>query len=246
MLRPGLGIRAGVFDPPAVFGRVLFSPAPVASGLPSARVSVETPPPSVPAPVTPLSSPPSEAATWLSALWSTPAGPRGARGAPPKSGSQIIRDKSAVILAKTNVQPNPVAVALGLGPCRIAAVDPKRTNDRPSEKLTAAVGHQARTGHYVASYHITWVAQYGTVPDIRGREYSHLCHTPCCVAPTHGVWENNKDNKARNSCRDGKSHYLFDNGPNDRHLLRLCSHEPPCLSGTEVFNWQHPSVDNSI
>lgn len=90
-------------------------------------------------------------------------------GPPVKSGQAQIKDKAAVILSKATPQPNPIAEALGLGACMVVEpTDNSRTNNRPFEKLTAALGHRARSGHNVPSYHITWVAENGAPPPMAG------------------------------------------------------------------------------
>jgi hypothetical protein len=99
------------------------------------------------------------------------------------------------------------------------------------------------TGHNVPSYHITWVAENGPPPKVSGGlEYSHRCHQKWCVAPAHGIWETNAVNRQRNGCAAGRSHFLLDNGPNDRHLIKICPHNPECLSGTFVQNMDHPAI----
>ncbi|KAL9044374.1 MAG: hypothetical protein Q9214_002483 [Letrouitia sp. 1 TL-2023] len=178
--------------------------------------------------------------SFLRKLWYKPAEKR-PRGAPIKAGEAQIKDKAAVIMNKAELQFNPVAATLGLGDCMIVKTsDTSRTTNRPFEKLTAAIGQEQRTGHNMLSYHITWVAANG--PTAGGREYSHRCHQKCCVATKHGVWESGLKNTRRKICADGKSHFLLDNGPDDKYLVRICPHEPECLSGTLVANMQHPAI----
>jgi hypothetical protein len=182
-------------------------------------------------------------ATFLRQLWEKPAEKR-PRGAPVKSGKAQIQDKAAIILGKATPLSNPVAAALNLGDCMIVEpTDRHRTNNRPFEKLSAALGHRKRTAHNVPSYHITWIAANGPPPPTSGREeYSHRCHQKWCVAPGHGVWETSTVNKKRNSCGAGRSHFLLDNGPDNRHLVKICPHDPECLSGVLVENMNHPSI----
>lgn len=167
------------------------------------------------------------------------------RGAPVKAGKEQVRSKAAVILAKSQPLSNPVAEALGLGPCMIVApTDTARTNNRPHEKLSAVLGHRKREAHYVPSYHITWAAEYGAPSDVPvGWGYSHRCHQKWCVAPGHGTWESNRANQERNSCADGKSHFLLSRA-GERHLLRICPHTVggECLSGTAVEDMNHPAI----
>lgn len=148
-----------------------------------------------------------------------------------------------MILSKATPQPNPIAVALGLGDCMIAEpTDKYRTNNRPFERISAAIGNRKHTGHNVPSYHITWVAANGPPLVGSGLEYSHRCHQKWCVAPAHGLWETGTVNKRRNVCASGHSHFLLDNGLDNRHLVKICPHDPECLSGTLVENMQHPAI----
>jgi hypothetical protein len=43
-------------------------------------------------------------------------------------------------------------------------------------------------------------------------------------------------------CAAGHSHFLLDNGPNDKHLVKICPHHPESLSGTFVQNMDHPAI----
>ncbi|KAI1781092.1 hypothetical protein F4818DRAFT_26682 [Hypoxylon cercidicola] len=137
-----------------------------------------------------------------------------------------------------------IAEALGLGHCQIAPVtDRNRTNTRPCEKLSAMFPpRKNRVSRWALSYHITWVAMFGLPPAEPGLSYSHRCHEPCCVNPKHGVWEPMRKNHARNTCRDGRSHMLLDNGEEGRHLITNCPHDPPCVSGTAVRGMEHSSI----
>jgi hypothetical protein len=179
---------------------------------------------------------------FLNLLWHKPAEAR-ARGAPVKAGKSQIQAKAKIILAKAKDVSNPVAEALNLGPCMIVEpTDKHRTSNRPFEKLSAAIGHRKHTGHNCLSYHITWVAENGEIPRVEGgAEYSHQCHQKWCVNPKHGQWENGAANKRRNICADGRSHFLLDNG-GIRHLVKICTHQPECLSGTLVQDMDHPDI----
>lgn len=87
------------------------------------------------------------------------------------------------------------------------------------------------------AYHITWVAEYGTIPNT-SLQYSHRCHNGRCVSPAHGVWETDQENKARNKCQ-GSSHLELPSGA----YLQLCTHIIPCLSAAPpVLSWLDPRV----
>ncbi len=87
------------------------------------------------------------------------------------------------------------------------------------------------------AYHITWVAEYGTIPNT-SLQYSHRCHNGKCINSAHGIWETDQENKARNKCH-GSSHLEL---PNHAYL-QLCTHSIPCLSAAPpVLSWSDPRV----
>lgn len=87
------------------------------------------------------------------------------------------------------------------------------------------------------AYHITWVAEYGVIPDT-SLQYSHRCHNGRCINPEHGIWETDLENKARNRCQ-GTSHLELPNHAD----LQLCAHSVPCLSSAAaVLSWSDSRV----
>jgi hypothetical protein len=89
------------------------------------------------------------------------------------------------------------------------------------------------------SYHITWVAWAGEdIP--AGLQYSHRCHQPTCIEPSHGTWETDEENKDRNRCK-GSSHIILSH---QAIAITLCDHSPePCLSAApEIVSGDDPRI----
>lgn len=160
-----------------------------------------------------------------------------------KAGKAQICDKAKYIRDRAKTSSNPVAKGIQLNECLLSApTGCQSSNARPRVKITTTLGHRVRSEHNVPSYHLTWCAANGCPDTPNGHEYSHRCHQPSCVQPLHGVWESSRDNKRRNVCANGKSHMLLRNQAADSYLIKLCPHEPECLSGTVVENMQHPTI----
>lgn len=167
--------------------------------------------------------------------------PSKGKGRPLKTGPEQIQDKAKVASDNATVHANPIAVALGLGNCQLGALDPHRTIKRPVTPLQATMGLK-REKKVILQYHLTWVAKYGPPATNPGDEYSHRCHQPCCINPLHGLWEQGGKNRGRGGCADGKSHWLLTLDCGTRKLMLNCPHDPCCLSGTVVVNWENPNI----
>ncbi|KAK9427106.1 hypothetical protein V1505DRAFT_318132 [Lipomyces doorenjongii] len=94
---------------------------------------------------------------------------------------------------------------------------------RPQRSMRVIVDGTPRKINFRA-YHITWMAANGPILPDNPPQYSHRCHQPLCVEPTHGVWESDVGNKDRNRC-SAHSHIFF-----QEHMLVLCPHTPCCLT----------------
>ena len=140
-------------------------------------------------------------------------------GRRPKSGRQVIESAAAAILAAAAPLPNPSAARLGLGPCLLGKGTGKKGEaGRPRKQLTGAVEPGGAMKQFVAmEYHVTWTAANSRPPpSVPGQQFSHRCHEPRCVEPSHGCWEMEGPNKARDVCRVGTAG-------------RPCPHVPVCL-----------------
>ena len=98
------------------------------------------------------------------------------------------------------------AACFGLAPCLLGkGIGKKGEAGRPRKQLTGAIGPSGATKKFVAmEYHVTWTsANSSTPPGVPGEQYSHRCHEPRGVEPSHGCWEMEGPNKARDVCRGG-------------------------------------------
>jgi len=91
--------------------------------------------------------------------------------------------------------------------------------------------------HNFRAYHITKITIDGPAP--RGREYSHRCHEPRCVNTVHGVWEHGRYNKDREGCINA-SHLILP----DLTIIRLCPHDPVCLTPIHIRHWDDRRIIN--
>ena len=162
--------------------------------------------------------------------------PTGIAGRPGKSGEDQIKDNARDILGKSIIQTNQPAEVLGLGPCMIstASLDGR---GRPVRSMRVTANEQAAIKREFRAYHVTWVAEFGVIPDIT-LQYSHRCHNELCVNPKHAVWESDLENKSRNMCRQ-HSHLRLPNAA----TIRLCPHLLPCISpAPDIDDWQDERV----
>lgn len=85
-------------------------------------------------------------------------------------------------------------------------------------------------------WHICWIASNGEAPT--SLQYSHRCHEGNCCEATHGIWENDATNKARNGCKSC-SHVVLQDG----RVIITCPHNPPCLCPFVVKEANRDSAD---
>jgi hypothetical protein len=158
-------------------------------------------------------------------------------GKPGKSGRQQIEDNAENLLSKAVVAENVAAAFLGLKPCleSTASTDGR---DRPVRSMRVRVANGGpEIKREFRAYHVTWVSAYGQIPDTT-LQYSHRCHNGKCVEPTHGTWDTDQENKARNACQN-HSHLQLPNGA----FIQLCPHTPICLSAAKAIKtWDDPRV----
>ena len=158
-------------------------------------------------------------------------------GKPGKSGRQQIEDNAEDLLSKAAVTENVAAAFLGLKPCleSTASTDGR---DRPVRSMRVRITNGGpEIKREFRAYHVTWVSEYGQIPDTT-LQYSHRCHNGKCVEPTHGTWDTDQENKARNACQS-HSHLQLPNGA----FIQLCPHTPICLSAAKAIEtWHDPRV----
>ena len=152
-----------------------------------------------------------------------------------KSGLAQIRDNANQIRREADPAPNPVAVALGFGGC-LRSTNSLNGNNRPLKSIKWQLPDGSYKKRDFMAYHVTWVAENGRIPNPT-LNFSHRCHDGLCVAPMHGLWEDLPTNSARNACM-GNSHLVLPNGA----IVRLCPHEPSCLSGPVLASWDDPAI----
>ena len=174
----------------------------------------------------------------LNQLYVRPQPPRTKKaGKPGKSGRQQIEDNAEDLLSKADVRENVAAAFLDLKGCleSTASTDGR---DRPARSMRVRVANGGpEIKREFRAYHVTWVAAYGQIPDTT-LQYSHRCHNGKCVEPTHGTWDTDQENKARNACQN-HSHLQLPNGA----FIQLCPHSPPCLSAARAIEtWQDARV----
>jgi hypothetical protein len=137
---------------------------------------------------------------------------------PGKSGKQQILDNAESILTNAKIRDLEGRFQeFNELPCLLStcSLDGRR---RPQRAMRIKL-HEKNSKINFRSYHITWIAKYGPIPlDL---DYSHRCHQPTCVEPSHGIWENNQDNHSRNACK--RCSHLF---LPDRKCVLLCTHNP--------------------
>jgi len=158
----------------------------------------------------------------------------GGPGAPEKSGKQQIRNNADSILSSARTVPLTGCFGeSGELPCLLS----KRSLDgrgRPQRAMRIQVGDKRRKVNF-RSYHVTWAAENGELPE--RLTYSHRCHHPTCCEPSHGVWETNAANHDRNQCK-GCSHIFLP----ERRCIVLCPHTPSCLVGVNINDWKDDRV----
>lgn len=132
------------------------------------------------------------------------------------AGKDMIQDAAQAARERARLQPHKAAEAAGCGPCEI--IDAKNVRMvRPSTTFRTTFDGETVSKKFCPTYHVTWVAEYGPIPDppVGGisLEYSHICHQGCCINPKHGVWESATANITRNYCRVPEE---------------ACFHQPQC------------------
>jgi Zinc-binding loop region of homing endonuclease len=152
-----------------------------------------------------------------------------------KSGRQQVNDNGAQIKDNATAKPNAIAELLGMGPC-LESTASLNHQGRPLKSIKWQLPNGEYQKRDFFAYHVTWVAEYGRIPDPRF-SYSHRCHNALCVEPRHGLWERLVDNSARNICVNN-SHLML---PNDA-IVRWCPHSPECCSPRVLADWGHEIV----
>jgi len=128
---------------------------------------------------------------------------------------------------------------LGFKTCKISTLS---TDTRGTPRVTIEVGgkkENEKRKHFPA-YYISWIEEYGRPPDgaflpdqTKRLQYAHRCHNHKCVEPTHGIWLNDSDNKAQNSCQTS-SHVIIEG-----LVYVTCRHSPICCIAPVI-------VDDSV
>jgi hypothetical protein len=164
----------------------------------------------------------------LNVLWNRRSIKNNRAGRPDKDGKQQIIDNSISILNGATSFNAQRLTLLQEKPCKISTLS-LDSRGRPQRSMRVKLNDESKKVNF-RPYHLTWMAANETIPSNTLLQYSHRCHQPCCVEPTHGVWEIDIDNKNRNKCVNC-SHVIFNN-----QLITLCPHNPTCLTPQMITN----------
>lgn len=110
------------------------------------------------------------------------------------------------------------------------------TRGRPQVSTRLDIDGVTRRYHF-RPWHLTWFYTYGPIPNTQ-LQYSHRCHNELCINPAHGIWEFDQQNKDRNGCKHG-SHIILP----DHTIIRVCPHDPPCLTPKIIESWDDDRVE---